>query len=80
MIVFQTVSAVYGFYLAMVLYPEILKKAQDEIDRVIGPDTLPTFNDRERLPYVDAIVKETLRYNTVVPMGKYFEVMYSAGN
>ena len=54
----------------MVLYPEVMKKAQAEIDNVVGPDTLPTFGDRERLPYVEAIVKETLRWNTVVPMGK----------
>ena len=49
----QTVSAVYSFFLAMTLHPEAQKKAQDELDRVVGPDRLPTFADRPNLPYVD---------------------------
>ena len=47
-----------------------MKKAQNEIDRVIGSDRLPTFDDRPNLPFIDAIVKETLRWGTVVPMGQ----------
>jgi hypothetical protein len=45
----------------MVLYPECQKKAQAEIDSVIGSSRLPTFEDRERLPYVECICRETLR-------------------
>jgi hypothetical protein len=37
----------------MSLYPEVQKKAQEEIDAVVGHDRLPSFEDRERLPYVD---------------------------
>lgn len=55
----------------MVLYPDVLKKAQKEIDEVIGDDILPSFLDRERLPYIDAVVKETLRWNSVVPLGTF---------
>lgn len=43
-------------------YPEAIKKAQEEIDRVLGPDRLPTLADRESLPYVDCVVGETVRY------------------
>ena len=57
------------FMLAMVLYPDAQKKAQEEIDRVIGNDRLPCFDDRDNLPYVDAIVKEVLRWHPVGPMG-----------
>ncbi|TDL20079.1 cytochrome P450 oxidoreductase OrdA-like protein [Rickenella mellea] len=64
-----TVSALYGFYLAMVLFPHIQARAQAEIDAVIGGDRLPTLADRERLPYVDAVLKEVLRWNPVAPMG-----------
>ena len=46
----------------MVLHPEIQKKAQAEIDAVVGHDRLPDFNDRPSLPYIDRIVQETLRY------------------
>ena len=53
----------------MALYPEVQKKAQMEIDRVVGMDRLPSFADRPNLPYVDAVVKEVLRWNPVVPLG-----------
>ncbi|KAI0394539.1 putative cytochrome P450 oxidoreductase OrdA-like protein [Xylariaceae sp. FL0594] len=64
-----TVSAIASFYLAMAIYPEVQKRAQEEIDRVVGTDRLPTLDDREKLPYVDAVVKETLRWHPVAPMG-----------
>ena len=54
----------------MVLHPEVQVKAQAEIDNVIGRDRLPTFEDRPNLPYVDALVKEVLRWGPVAPMGK----------
>ena len=53
----------------MVLYPEIQVKAQKDIDRVLENGRLPTFSDYGALPYVDAIVKESLRWNPVVPLG-----------
>ncbi|KNG82926.1 O-methylsterigmatocystin oxidoreductase [Aspergillus nomiae NRRL 13137] len=64
-----TVSSLSCFFLAMALYPEVQRKAQEEIDRVIGPNKLPTFDDREKLPYIEAVVKETLRWHPVGPMG-----------
>lgn len=57
-----------AFTLAMALFPEAQKKAQAELDSVIGTDRLPMFSDRERLPYLSAIMYETLRWHTVVPM------------
>lgn len=62
---FQTVSAVNAFFLAMALYPAVQAKAQREIDALVGGDRLPTFADREDLPYVDALVKEVCRYSLV---------------
>jgi cytochrome P450 len=62
MIVAQSVSTLSSFFLAMLLYPEVLKKAREELDRVIGRGRLPDFTDRDSLPYVTAIVKETLRF------------------
>ncbi|KAL2871204.1 cytochrome P450 [Aspergillus lucknowensis] len=64
-----TVSAVSCFFLAMALYPEVQKNAQEELDRVLGPNNLPTFEDRSRLPYIEAVVKESLRWHPVGPMG-----------
>lgn len=39
-------------------HPDIQKKAQDELDRVVGRDRLPTIEDEKDLPYCHAIVKE----------------------
>ncbi|KAI0427566.1 putative cytochrome P450 oxidoreductase OrdA-like protein [Xylaria sp. FL1042] len=64
-----TVSAIATFYLAMTIYPEVQRRGQEEIDRVVGKDRLPTLADRDDLPYIDAIVKETLRWHPVAPMG-----------
>ncbi len=51
-----------GFVLAMTRFPEVQKRAQEEIDRVIGGDHLPDVSDRERLPYCAALCKELLRF------------------
>jgi len=53
----------------MTLHPEVQRKAQEEIDRVIGNKRLPSMEDRENLPYVNAIVKEVFRWHPVGPMG-----------
>lgn len=65
----QTVSAIATFFLVMTLYPEAQRKAQEEIDRVIGTDRLPTFDDRDNLPYAEAVLKEVLRFQPIAPMG-----------
>ncbi|KAG1855593.1 cytochrome P450, partial [Suillus subluteus] len=57
------------FVLAMVLYPDIQKRAQAEIDSVIGRDRLPMFEDRASLPYIDAVMRETFRWQPVTPLG-----------
>ncbi|KZO94967.1 cytochrome P450 [Calocera viscosa TUFC12733] len=62
-------SALSAFMMAMILYPEVQKKAQQEIDAVVGADRLPAFLDRNNLPYVDALVKEVLRWHPIAPIG-----------
>jgi cytochrome P450 len=64
-----TVSTTMSFFLAMIVYPEVQSKAQAEIDRVIGRERLPEMEDIESLPYVSAVVTESLRWLPVVPMG-----------
>jgi cytochrome P450 len=54
----------------MCMHPEIQKRAQAEIDAVVGHDRLPGFEDRPHLPYIEAICKETMRYHAVVPNGE----------
>ncbi|KAE9396859.1 cytochrome P450 1 [Gymnopus androsaceus JB14] len=64
-----TTSSTSSFILLMVLHPEAQAKGQEEIDRVIGRDRLPTFDDRHSLPYVEAIYREVLRLNPPAPQG-----------
>ncbi|KAG1756031.1 cytochrome P450 [Suillus lakei] len=64
-----TVSAIYSLFLAMTLFPDVQKKAQAEIDAIVGLDRLPSFADRDSLPYTEALAKEVLRWHAVVPAG-----------
>ena len=64
-----TVSSIAAFFLAMAISPTVQQKAQEEIDRVIGQDRLPVSEDRKNLPYIEATVKEVLRWHSVAPMG-----------
>ena len=57
----QTVSSLLTFTLAMLLNPAIQKAAQEQIDQVIGHDRLPDYEDVESLPYIVAVMLETLR-------------------
>ncbi|KAF6744930.1 cytochrome P450 [Ephemerocybe angulata] len=57
-----------GFFFAMLLYPEVQKAAQEELDRVVGPGVIPDINQSSELPYINAIVKELLRWLTVMPL------------
>ncbi|PYH43881.1 cytochrome P450 [Aspergillus saccharolyticus JOP 1030-1] len=63
-----TVSSIVAFFLAMALFPDVQRKAQAELDAVVGPARLPTLDDRDHLPYVNALVKEVFRWHPVVPM------------
>ncbi|KAJ6481795.1 cytochrome P450 [Mycena sanguinolenta] len=60
-----TVSALSTFILAMTMYPEVQKKAQAAIDQVIC-GRLPDFEDN--IPYLDAVLRELLRWRPVVPL------------
>lgn len=61
----------YTFFGAMALHPEIQRRAQIELDSVLGRDRdrLPTFEDRSSLPFIDCIVLEVLRWNIITPLG-----------
>ncbi|KIK96538.1 hypothetical protein PAXRUDRAFT_300373 [Paxillus rubicundulus Ve08.2h10] len=63
-----TSSSLMVFILAMVLNPHVARRAQEEIDTVVGRDRLPDFDDRPSLPYVQAIMRETMRWQPLVPL------------
>ncbi|KIK93481.1 hypothetical protein PAXRUDRAFT_828946 [Paxillus rubicundulus Ve08.2h10] len=63
-----TSSSLLVLVLAMVLEPNVQTKAQEEIDRVVGSERLPNFDDRPNLPYVEGVYLETLRWRPVAPL------------
>jgi cytochrome P450 len=54
----------------MILFPEVQEKALAEIDLAVGTDRLPAFGDRDSLPYVEAIICETMKSHPPVPLGQ----------
>jgi len=62
-----TVAAIASCVLGLLEHPEILAKAQKQIDEVCGM-AVPSFDHYDSLPYIHAITKETLRWRDVLPM------------
>ena len=65
----QTTSILLTIFFALSLYPSIQRKAQAELDAVVGPHRLPDFSDRESLVYLEAIIKEAMRWMPSAPLG-----------
>ncbi|KAF2324387.1 hypothetical protein GH714_013438 [Hevea brasiliensis] len=49
-------------------HPEVLKKAEAEIRQAIGQDRLVDESDYPNLPYLQSIIKESMRFKTVGPL------------
>ncbi|KAH8696212.1 cytochrome P450 [Talaromyces proteolyticus] len=62
------VGSMQCFFLAMGMFPEVQQKAQEEIDLQIGHHRLPTVSDRAKLPYIEALVREVLRWHPISPI------------
>ncbi|KAG8723749.1 hypothetical protein FRC09_001896 [Ceratobasidium sp. 395] len=65
----QTSNTILVFFVAMILFPKTQQIAQAEIDAVIGSERLPEMEDRSRLPYVERLVQELLRWRPITPTG-----------
>lgn len=68
---FKTVSVLNSLFLVMILFPDVQRRAHEEIDRNVGSKRLPEYSDQENLPYIMAIVKETLRWAPPFPLGEH---------
>jgi cytochrome P450 len=66
----ETTSATFN---SMILYlmsaPEAVRKAQEELARIVGDERSPTWDDEDQLPYIRSIVKEILRVRPVASVG-----------
>lgn len=63
-----TATTLQWFFKAALMFPDAIKKAQEEIDQVVGHDRLPDWEDQPRLPYITALVNETHRWATATPL------------
>ncbi|XKL64910.1 hypothetical protein PGB90_004996 [Kerria lacca] len=50
------------------LNPEVQDKIHNELDSVIGRERLPKLDDRNSLPYGNAVLYETMRINPIPPL------------
>lgn len=65
---FTAIGAQLAFLVQyFLLYPDIQKKIQRELDEVVGSGRLPTLEDRKFCNYTEACIREILRIETLVP-------------
>ncbi|KAF1977253.1 cytochrome P450 [Bimuria novae-zelandiae CBS 107.79] len=64
-----TATTLNNFMLAMTLFGEAQRRAQEELDRVVGDARLPSWEDENELPYVRSLIKEVLRWRPVNKFG-----------
>jgi cytochrome P450 len=68
---FQVAITLLSFVVAILVRPEVQKMAQEEVDSVTRRERLPKFEDRPKLPFVDAVCKEVVRWRPVGPLGEF---------
>ncbi|KAF5372909.1 hypothetical protein D9758_001769 [Tetrapyrgos nigripes] len=64
-----SISSIMTFFLMMTIHPECQKQAQEEIERVVGTERLPTVSDMDNLPFVRMVVAELFRCHPPAPLG-----------
>ncbi|KAF5307365.1 hypothetical protein FQR65_LT07082 [Abscondita terminalis] len=52
-------------WMHLCMFPEIHVRVQEEVDRVVGRSRLPTLDDRKNMPYTEAVIRESLRFDPV---------------
>ncbi|KAF8202965.1 cytochrome P450 [Pholiota molesta] len=63
-----TAALLLAWILAMVHNPEVQKKGQQEADQALGRSRLPDFTDRDSMPYIEAMIIETMRWHAITPL------------
>ncbi|KAJ9586489.1 hypothetical protein L9F63_019866, partial [Diploptera punctata] len=68
--ILTTINATLGYLVHyLVRYPHVQRKVQQELDNVVGRDRLPTLDNRPRLPYIEAAIREVMRIRPIIPLG-----------
>lgn len=64
-----TANMILTIILAVTKYPEVQARAQKELDEACGIERMPLFSDFDRLPYINCIIKEALRWRPTSDLG-----------
>jgi len=76
----KTVAGITSFILALARNTDVLRRIHAEIDEVIGSDRLPTLEDRQSLPYLEAAYTESMRKYPIAPMGEFpYPILFGRG-
>lgn len=74
----KTYSVTLAAVVAMIMHPDAQARAQNEIDTVVGTHRLPSMEDKGSLPYVEAFIKETMRWSPALPLSKFHRIYDSS--
>ncbi|ESK85937.1 cytochrome p450 [Moniliophthora roreri MCA 2997] len=66
-----TASFLRCLVMALIVFPDVQRKAQAEIDGVVGRERMPTLSDIKDLPYIQALIKEIHRFHPVLPIAPH---------
>lgn len=66
-----TSSTMHTLVLGLCLHPKVLEKAHSELDAVVGKERSPNWDDLDKLPYCQAIIKEAMRWRSVTTLGGF---------
>ncbi len=58
--------------MAMAMHPQIQARAYNELEQLLNSDRLPAVEDKHTLVYFSAVIKETMRWNPVLPLSKKY--------
>jgi len=64
-----TATTLEWLFYILANYPETQQKLHEELDREVGPNRLPTYEEKDNLPYTNAVILELMRWKHFAPFG-----------
>lgn len=61
-------TAIEWAFAELLKHPDVMKKAQQELERIVGLERMVEESDLPNLEYLDMVLKESLRLHPVAPL------------